>query len=276
MRADVVFDGADLRADLFNADAPSLFVTFRQRLATPGAFDTPRPVRSFVDRGYAHLHLQSRRNDWYINDETAALDAALRVACARYGRVVGMGFSMGGYAALRFSKALGLRQLIAVSPQFSLSPRVVPQDRRYRDCAGGFDDALGNLAMHGRGDLSGVVLFDPFKPLDRLNAGLIAKTFPRMHLCRLAGSGHPATRVLREGGQFSALQKLLWRGQVMPADVTTLHRQSRRVSPLYWSQIANIAARRGHMTLASHAGGRAVALAALQVGDKGGNAVPPS
>ncbi|KMK67936.1 hypothetical protein [Puniceibacterium sp. IMCC21224] len=260
MRADVVFDGTQLRADLFNARATSLFVTFRQRLATPGAFDTPRPVRSFVDRGYAHLHLQARHNDWYINDETVALADTLRTVCQSYARVVGMGFSMGGYAALRFSSALGLRHLIAVSPQFSLSPKVVPQDRRYRDCAGGFDDALGDLAVHGRAALAGVVLFDPFKPLDRLNANLIAATFPRVQLCRLAGSGHPASRILREGGRFGALQALLLRGQVIPADVTALHRQSRRDSPLYWDQMAGIARRRGRPALAATAAARSKAL----------------
>ena len=262
MRAEPVFAGDLLRADLFNAGAEKLFVSFRQRLATPGAFDDPRPVRSFTDRGYAHLHLQARWNDWYINAETEALETALRTSCKRYGRVVAMGFSMGGYAALRFSAALGLRHLIAVSPQFTLSPRVLPQDRRYRDCAGGFDDALGDLAAHGRRQLSGAVLFDPFKPLDLLNAAMIAEVIPGLTLCRMSGSGHPASRVLREGGHFGALQRQLFHGQVDARAITDLHRASRRQSPLYWSQIADIATRHGRAGLADIAAARAAALGA--------------
>ncbi|WP_372834020.1 alpha/beta hydrolase [Puniceibacterium confluentis] len=256
-----VFVGDLLRADLFNASADRLFVTFRQRLARPGAFDAPRPVRSFVARGYAHLHLQARWNDWYINGETAAFEAALAAVCGRYSRVVGMGFSMGGYAGLRFSAALGLKHLIAVSPQFTLSPRVLPQDRRYRDCAGGFDGALGDLASHGRRALAGAVLFDPFKPMDLLNARMIGAVFPGLALCRLAGSGHPASRVLREGGRFAALQRQLLHGRVNPAAITGLHRDSRRHSPLYWTQMAEIAGRHGRDGLAAAARARATALA---------------
>ena len=270
MRAHPVLHGDLLRADLFNPDARQLFVTFRQRLAQPGAFDTPQPVKSFVRAGYAHLHLQSRWNDWYINAETPALDAALREASAPYDRVVGMGFSMGGYAALRFSAALRLEQLIAVSPQFSLSPRVLPQDTRYRDCAAGYDDALGDLAAHGRADLAGALLFDPFKRMDLLNARRIQSAFPRVELCRLAGSGHPASRVLREAGRFAALQRQLLQGAVEAREIRALHRASRRDSPLYWTQLAEIAARHGRGALARRARAQAHKLGrGVQAGEGG-------
>ncbi len=259
MRAHPVLHGDLLRADLFNPQARQLFVTFRQRLAQPGTFDAPQPVRSFVRAGYAHLHLQSRWNDWYINAETRALDAALREASAPYDRVVGLGFSMGGYAALRFSGALGLRHLITVSPQFSLSPRVLPKDIRYRDCAAGYDDALGDLATYGRTDLAGAVLLDPFKRLDLLNAQHIQDVFPGLTLCRLAASGHPASRVLREGGHFAALQRQLMQGPVEAREICALHRASRRDSPLYWTQLAEIAARHGRDALARRARSQALA-----------------
>jgi hypothetical protein len=63
MRAERIHDGALLRATLFNPGCRRLFVNFRQRLDAPGAFDDPRPVRTFVSAGYSHLHIQSRLND---------------------------------------------------------------------------------------------------------------------------------------------------------------------------------------------------------------------
>lgn len=248
-----IFDGGHIRASLFNPDAPRLIVTFRQRVNDPGTFSDAQPVRSFISRDHAHLHLQSLRNDWYINPDTLALADVLRALTARYRRVSAIGFSMGGYAALRFSRPLRLRQLIAVSPQFTISPRVLPGDARYRDCAGGFDDALGSLGATARRSLEGVILCDPFKRLDLVNAEMIQTVFPNLHICRLGGGGHPASRVLRQGGHFGDLQKLLLSGDVNPARIIGLHRSSRRESEHYWSHIVRVAARNKRPELARFA-----------------------
>ena len=259
MKAERVFDGALIRADLFNPDGAQLFVSFRQRLAEPGAFDTPRPVRSFTSKGMAHLHLQALWNDWYINDETEALEAALDALTDRFDRVVAMGFSMGGYAALRFAAALRLSQLIAVSPQYSIHKTHVPFDRRYRDCAGGFDPALGDLSPRGTGT-SGVILADPFRPMDLRNAELICAAFPGLQIARLAGAGHPASRVIREGGKFGKLQAQLTKPRVPLRRITMIHRNSRRDSPRYWRHMAAQARKSGRLALAEHCETQSAAL----------------
>lgn len=260
---DRVFDGDLIRASLFNPDADRLFVTFRQRVNDPGTFSGASPVHSFIRHNHAHLHLQSRHNDWYINADTLEIAKVLRDLTSRYRRVSAIGFSMGGYAALRFSKPLRLRQLIAVSPQFTISPRLLPGDARYRDCAGGFDDALGSLDATARRSLQGVILCDPFKRLDVVNAEMIQTVFPKLRICRLGGGGHPASRVLRQGGHFGELQTLLLSGEVGPARVIALHRTSRRESDHYWSHIAKVAARRQRPELAEFAAERAARLVAV-------------
>ncbi|WP_417523488.1 alpha/beta fold hydrolase [Marinovum sp.] len=259
MTGERLFDGALIRATLFNPGQKTLFVSFRQRLAAPGQFDDPRPVRSITAAGMSHLHLQSRWNDWYINDETTALEAALRAHAAGYDDACAMGFSMGGYAAFRFAEALRLRRVIAVSPQYSIAPEHVPFDRRYRDCAGGFDADLGDLSTRGT-DLQGVILADPFRPMDIRNAALISAAFPQVSLVRLAGGGHPATGVLREGGRFGKLQAQLTKKQVPAVRITMLHRRSRRQSPKYWRHLAAQAEKSGRRALAARALARAEAL----------------
>ena len=86
-----VFDGKHLRARLWTPgpEARALYVTFRQRIPDPGQFDDSGPVRFALTRGVAHLHLQSRWNDWYVNDETTALEAALAPVRARFERGTG-------------------------------------------------------------------------------------------------------------------------------------------------------------------------------------------
>lgn len=258
-----LFDGGYIRASLFKPDAPRLIVTFRQRVNDPGTFSQASPVRSFIRHNHAHLHIQSLQNDWYINPDTQEIAKVLRDLSARYRRVSAIGFSMGGFAALRFSKPLRLRQLIAVSPQFTISPRLLPEDARYRDCAGSFDDALGSLDVTARRSLQGVILCDPFKRLDVVNARMIQTVFPKLHICRLGGGGHPASRVLRQGGHFGELQKFLLSGEVDPARVIALHRASRRESDHYWSHIARVAARRMRPELAEFAAERAARLLAV-------------
>ncbi|AKO96186.1 hypothetical protein MALG_00995 [Marinovum algicola DG 898] len=261
MRSETLFDGALLRATLFNPGQRGLFVSFRQRLAEPGHFGDPRPVRSFTNAGMSHLHLQSRWNDWYINPETEALEAALVGHAAGYDDACAMGFSMGGYAAFRFAAALRLRRIIAVSPQFSISPRQVPFDRRYRDCASGFDDVLGDLSPRGA-PVQGVILADPFRSLDIRNAALIAMAFAGMRIARLAGGGHPATAVLRDAGRFGKLQAQLGKPRVPVRRIVMLHRNARRRSPTYWRHLAAQAEKTGRHALARTARARAATLAA--------------
>lgn len=264
-----VFDGAHLRATLFNPDAPDLFVSLRQRIDEDGAFDAPAPVRTFTDHGFAHLHLQTRTNDWFVNGDTPGLDAALAKLAPRYESVRGIGFSMGGYGLLRFARALRLGQALLVSPQVSIHPDVVPWDRRYRQHAAGFDRALGDLARHGLPDLRGLVIFDPFRPLDRRNAEMIGALHPKMRAARLGCGGHPATRVIRSGGRFGALQRMLRKGWLGPGRVTALHRGLRASSPVYWRHLAGQAERSGRPALAAEARRRQTALEAK-------NAAPPA
>ena len=260
----IVFDGKLLRATLFNGgdNAPSerMYVTLRQRLGTPGDFSAPQMAKSFVKKGYCHLHLQSRWNDWYINDETGALEAALTALTIPCHEVIAMGFSMGGYGALRFARALRLQRLIAVSPQYSISPAHVPFDRRFRRSAVGFDPDLGDLRLRGS-DVQGVILADMFHRRDLMNAELIMAAFPNLSLARLPGGGHPATQVLREAGYFGQLQKQLLQGRVDPGAIAGIHRESRRHSQVYWRNLEAMALKRGRDSLALTARVQAIVLA---------------
>lgn len=268
MTPERLFDGDLIRASVFSPGQSRLFVSFRQRLDQPGEFSEPRPVRSFTGKGMTHLHLQARWNDWYINAETEALEAVLAEFAQTFEHACAMGFSMGGYAVFRFAAALRLKQIIAVSPQYSIAPEHVPFDRRYRDCAGGFDADQGDLARRGT-DLQGVILADPFRPLDLRNARLIQAAFPGVRLARLAAGGHPATGVLGEGGKFGKLQAQLTKPTVPLRRVLMLHRNSRRQSVKYWRHLANRARKTGHTALAEEALRRAAHLQASAGGESG-------
>ncbi|MCB2109822.1 MAG: alpha/beta hydrolase [Rhodobacteraceae bacterium] len=242
-----VFAGADLRARLFNPPSgrgSDLLVTFRPRLDGAAGFDRPEPVRRFLRRDWSHLYLQSRVNDWYLNAETEAFADRLRSLTEGFAYRVAIGFSMGGYAALRFSRALRLDHLVAVSPQVSLAASVAPFENRYPEAAD-FDRELGDLARHGWHDLAGTVLYDPFRRLDRLHAEAIGLLFPRLDFARMVFGGHPATTVLRETVGFGAVQDLILERRAGRSEILALHRRHREHAPSYWSECAAACARHG-------------------------------
>lgn len=240
-----LFDGDRLRASLFaEGGEAGLFVTFRHRLDADGAFSEARPLQKARGAGLAHLYLQSRVNDWYVNPETAALAAALAPLARRYRQRLAMGFSMGGYAALRFAGALGLQRVVLISPQVSIDPARVPWDPRYRDSAGGFDPVAGDLARHPAPGLAGLVIFDPFRPLDARHARMIAALHPGLLPTRFGFGGHPATRVLGEGPGVGPLQARLIDGSLNREGALALHRRARRSSEFYRARLRQVLAAR--------------------------------
>ncbi|MEP5154995.1 alpha/beta hydrolase, partial [Planktotalea sp.] len=245
MQSQLVFDGQFLRATLFEGARDKLFVTFRQRLGQDGSFDDPKPSRRFIDEGYAHLHLQSRINDWYINDETAAFETAL-AGLSRYGRRAGIGFSMGGYASVRFASVLKLNHLIVVSGQYTIDPNLVPQDRRYRRHAGGFDPVMGWIEENNA--VQGAIVYDPLLPLDKLHAKQLQALCPKMRLVPMWGGGHPATGVIGSRKRFPRVQRQLLSGKVNEEALRRIHRECRMKSPLYWA----------HFSVAAEGAGRSV------------------
>ena len=162
-----------------------------------------------------------------------------------------MGFSMGGYGALRFARALGADQAVVVSPQVSIAPGVVPFETRYPAEAGQFDAALGDLAASAWPGLAGLILVDPFHAADMAHARMIRTLFPRLEFARLAFAGHPATGVIRQAGSLWTLHReaTAARGPDRRL-ICAAHRAGRRQSAAYWD------------ALGRHAGARRPALAA--------------
>ena len=254
-----VFDGDLLQARLWLPDRPTtaLYVTFRQWVPDPGSFDDRGRVQRALTAGLAHLHIQSRWNDWFLNPETPALEAALHATRARFRTARALGFSMGGYAALRFSMALRLNQVLLVSPQISL---LLPGEDRYPEAAS-FDPAAGDLRTQARRDLSGTVAFDPFHRLDALHARQIQALLPGIAAAPLPFGGHPGTAALGQAGGFSALQRLSLSARLEARQIVALHRALRPVSMRYWRERADRLLRKNRPQLAAAALDRAETLA---------------
>ena len=56
--------------------------------------------------------------DWFINPDTARIEAILEKLTSHYKAAHMQGFSMGGYGAFRFARATNATYVTAISPQF--------------------------------------------------------------------------------------------------------------------------------------------------------------
>jgi len=264
MTDETIFAGDHLRAHLMSGTRDRLIVTFDYRQASRTGFNALRHSSTFARGGFWQLNIQSKRNDWFINPDTTALEGALTSLRGRFDRINLLGYSMGGYGALRFAGALGADKAVLVSPQFSIAPDVVPFEWRYAAEAQDFDPLVGDLRQVAWPGLTGLVLVDPFYSVDMAHARLISRAFPGIGLARLAFAGHPATSILRGAGKLWTLHREATIAEGPDRRlICTEHRLARRGSVVYWTGLAAHAATR-RPALAATAQSRAAALTLWQ------------
>jgi pimeloyl-ACP methyl ester carboxylesterase len=257
---EAVFEGEHLRACLMAGTRDRLIVTFDHRQKGRAGFNAPRHSSTFARGGFWQLNIQTRENDWFINAETEALVAVLKRLRGRFARVNLMGFSMGGYGALRFARALNADQAVLISPQFSIARDVVPFEKRFHIEAEGFDPVVGDLARVAMPELEGLILVDPFHAADMKHVAKIRRLFPRLRLARLGFAGHPATRVIRATGRMWTLHREVTAAQGVDRKlICDTHRAGRRLSPGYWERLAGRTEERWP-AIAAHARREAAAL----------------
>lgn len=247
-----------LRGELVDAwfEAPPgsevLAVTF-DNLASIGEYDPPQPWLLWRLRkaGFAVLGLMASRKDWYRNTDTPTLIAGLRDAglFARFRRVVFVGASMGGFAALAHAPLVPGAAVLAFSPQSSLSRRLAPFERRYRYAARKWDwESLPHLdgAEAGKAGAEVTLVYDPFVREDRLHALRIKGS----RVCHVPTPlmGHRAIRQIKAVGGLQELIEGVVAGRPdWPAFWRTFRARRAQVS---WQRALVAAAReRGHESL---------------------------
>lgn len=113
----------------------------------------------------------AKRENWYPAASVRAAAEAVRGAIGG-APALSYGYSMGGYAALKYARLVGASRALGICPQASIDPADVPSDARFH---GFFDPALHAGMRLGPADAPGfgVVMADPYHPEDRLNAQML-------------------------------------------------------------------------------------------------------
>lgn len=185
-----------------------LLVSF-DNLSSIDEYTPPQPWMQAraAKAGFSILGLMASERDWYRNEDAPRLLRELRAAGFFEGfhRVVFIGASMGGFAALSLAREVPGAVVLAFSPQSSLARNLVPFESRYRYAAKRWDwTGEGRDAAQTIAQASEVwLVHDPYLPEDAAHVARI--TGPQVRHIRAPWMGHRAIRLLKGSGVLQDL-----------------------------------------------------------------------
>jgi len=201
--------------DYFAAAAPNRVLVFTFNWIGNRRTDGPGFGGDFLLRcGFDVIAVKATTDDWFHSlpeEAFVSIDAFMATAGHRYRHLSGYGSSMGGYGAIRLSQRLGLRHVLALSPQFDIS---IPEDPRwhgYLGNTGEFSRLTPDLVAPG---CTYTVVYD-----DTLNDRFHAEGYKAiiqpdaLRLVPVRYAGHPVGFLLEEIGELQPLAQHVLAGE---------------------------------------------------------------
>jgi tetratricopeptide (TPR) repeat protein len=167
-----------------------------------------------LHHGFDVVAIKSARNVWYQNLSHEILKSINRFigdSGINYSKRVAYGSSMGGYAAIQFSRALNIDVVLALSPQFEIDGA---DDKRWANAAAKItfahrinQDTLSNQCKY-------FVAYDP-NTADELHVQKLRRFLPPSQLIEIKTpfSGHPSAYFLAETHILHGLVLDAFRGE---------------------------------------------------------------
>ncbi|MFX0546107.1 glycosyltransferase family 2 protein [Roseovarius sp. S1116L3] len=244
----------NLRHSLMFVKRPSdrLLVTFDNlsNVNDESVLREPWAYKFAADSGFSHLGVMAHVSDWYRDEGLIRRFEALAAEgfFEGYERVVFAGVSMGGYASLAFSSLVPGAHVVAINPQSTLDPDLVPWETRYEN--GQRQDwtlPLGDGAALTQGAGRINVFYDPYFELDRQHIERLHGDNIRIFNCWF--SKHKTAVFLRKIGALKPVMTRCIMDELTEAGFYDLYR-ARRDLPWYRGAISNHFREKGREALA--------------------------
>ncbi len=153
--------------------------------------------------GISVVGLVAKEPNWYPPDDMAAILPALsNLLQGRFPRRILYGHSQGGYAAIKFSRALGATTVLAFSPQYSIDRRLIADERVNKYYTG---QRHAGMWPEPRDTAGSIFLFyDPYDAADTAHANRIGEALPVLPV-KIPFVGHASDRGLGDPDRFARL-----------------------------------------------------------------------
>jgi pimeloyl-ACP methyl ester carboxylesterase len=233
----------------------TLLITF-DNLATidEGWPRGPWLSRRLEPLGHSILGVQSHAKDWFRQPTAPDLLRGLeaRGFFRRFSRVVMIGASMGGFAALNFAPLIPEARVLAFSPQSTMNKDIAPFEARFPFAVRKsnwkgmpFLDAAAAIPYIRKVAL----VYDPFVPEDATHAARMAG--PNVQLLPAPFCTHEAIRVVIKSGALLGLVQEMVAGDAVSAFWRSF--RARKSVPKWQKSLLGHAVQRGHLRLAVQA-----------------------
>lgn len=179
----------------------------------------PWAAKFVRDNGWSHLGVYAQGPSWFRDMRMISFMEKLRDDgfFEMFEKVVFVGTSIGGFAALTFSSLVSGANVIALSPQSTLNSKLVPWENRFKkgrmqDWSLPYSDAALQLSSVDQA----YVLYDPFFTRDRRHI----LRLPQEKLTHLKGFGfgHKSAVVLRRLNLLKSVMFQAIEGRLKPSD----------------------------------------------------------
>jgi pimeloyl-ACP methyl ester carboxylesterase len=233
----------------------TLLITF-DNLATidEGWPRGPWLSRRLEPLGHSILGVQSHAKDWFRQPTAPDLLRGLeaRGFFRRFSRVVMIGASMGGFAALNFAPLIPEARVLAFSPQSTMNKDIAPFEARFPFAVRKsnwkgmpFLDAAAAIPYIRKVAL----VYDPFVPEDAAHAARMAG--PNVQSLRAPFCTHEAIRVVIKSGALLGLVQEMVAGDEIASFWTDF--RARKTVPKWQKSLLGNALARRHLRLAVQA-----------------------
>ena len=193
--------------------------------------------RQFIEKTCLNaVEFVAKRPHWFVTPSMRAATAAAMEIVRRHKLVVAYGSSMGGFAALKFSKTLSSTVAISCGPQATLNNSALPSpDPRYQHY---FRSDCHAMMGIGSGDVcaEAYLIYDPFCELDKMHAFAIRQQAPQVTLLPAYFAGHECVRIF--GSTQAAINLVLLGAAHDKRGLKILIDSLRRRSPVRALEIA--------------------------------------
>lgn len=198
-----LYDGKKLKVSVRGKRTERLMVTYDYWSRQKQGFGQISPGSRYADRGFTHLHLSTRSNDWFLTRETETALGVIEAYAKGFDHAATIGFSMGGYGVMLASLAVDFDLALIVSPHITFSEHQYPHETRFPAKIGNLGRALKlneSVVSAPPARAEAAVIYDSTIRGDVYHAE--TGRFATAELVDLKGGGHPATTALTRAGHF--------------------------------------------------------------------------
>jgi hypothetical protein len=204
-----------------------------------------------AELGIEAIGVVARDPHWFPQADVLDYVDAIRAVTDASGKaLIGYGYSMGAYAAVKYAAALKLDLVLAYAPLWSIAPEDLTEFRT--DWSKDYDPALhGGMAIT-RDDIGSkarlIIFADPCDRQEAFHIARIRGVAAQAELIPIRHAGHYIVQALAGRDVFRTILNLCLQAQAdVKRDLSVLCNRAKRRSDFYWYVLAERLHERKHL-----------------------------